>query len=59
MGSLLPNFSATNSMHDFTEGKTGAKNSCVRVRRCAVQCAVMRCDVVQCGVMAEGFRGWP
>jgi len=26
MGSLFPNFQGTNSMRDFTFGKTGAKN---------------------------------
>jgi len=46
-------------MRDFTFGKTGAKNLCVRVRHCAVQCAVMQCDALQCGVMAEGFRVRP
>jgi len=31
----------------------------MRVMHRAVQCAVMRCDVVQCGVMAEGFAVRP
>ena len=31
----------------------------MRVKHRAVQRAVMQCDVVQCGVMAEGFAVRP
>ena len=46
-------------MRDFTKGKTGAKNLCVRVRHRADERAVLCCDMLQCGVIAEGLAVCP